>query len=74
MSSEKISAALEEFGEDEDLSEWQLNDELKVNYDEEAELDYQIDQLNKKKKSTLSKIWNFVSTGTSKTKCKIITR
>jgi hypothetical protein len=49
MSSDKIDAVLEQFGEEEDLSEWQLIDERKVNYDEEAELDYQIDQLNKKK-------------------------
>lgn len=70
MSSDKISTILEEFGEDEDLSEWQLIDERKVNYDEEAELDYQIDQLNKKKTSTLSKIWNFVSTGTARPNAK----
>ena len=66
MSSDKIDTILEQFGEEEDLSEWQLIDERKVNYDEEAELDYQIDQLNKKKKSTLSKIWEFVSTGTAR--------
>jgi hypothetical protein len=70
MSSDKIDAVLEQFGEEEDLSEWQLIDERKVNYDEEAELDYQIDQLNKKKTSTLSKIWNFVSTGTARPNAK----
>ena len=52
----------EEFGEDEDLSEWTLIDERKVDYDSEQALDYQIDQLNNKDKSTLSKIWEFVST------------
>jgi hypothetical protein len=57
---------MEEFGEDEDLSEWQLIDERKVDYNDEQALDYQIDQLNKKDKSTLSKIWEFVSTGTAR--------
>ena len=57
---------MEEFGEDEDLSEWQLIDERKVDYEDEQALDYQIDELNKKDKSTLSKIWEFVSTGTAR--------
>ena len=57
---------LEEFGEDEDLSEWTLIDERKVDYDNEEALDYQIDELNKNNKSTLSKIWEFVSTGTAR--------
>jgi hypothetical protein len=57
---------LEEMGEDEDLSEWSLIDERKVDYDDEDALDYQIDELNKKNKSTLSKIWEFVSTGTAR--------
>jgi hypothetical protein len=58
---------MEEFGEDEDLENWILIDERKVDYDEEDALDYQIDELNKKKdKSTLSKIWEFVSTGTAR--------
>jgi hypothetical protein len=33
-------------------------------------LDYQIDQLNTKDKSLLSKIWNFVSTGTARPNAK----
>ena len=61
---------LEEFGEEEDLSEWELIDERKVDYDDEEALDYQIDELNKKNKSTLSKIWEFVSTGTSRPNAK----
>jgi len=61
---------LEEFGEDEDLSEWTLIDERKVDYDNEEALDYQIDELNKNNKSTLSKIWEFVSTGTSRPNAK----
>ena len=61
---------LEEFGEEEDLSQWTLIDERKVDYDDEEALDYQIDELNKKNKSTLSKIWEFVSTGTSRPNAK----
>ena len=64
-SHEQVS--LEEFGEDEDLDEWELIDERKVDYDNEEALDYQIKELNKKKdKSTLSKIWEFVTTGTAR--------
>jgi hypothetical protein len=59
MEQTKLSKQLEDFGEDEDLEGWQLIDERKVNYDEEEELDYQINALNKKPKSLLSKIWNF---------------
>ena len=64
MSSDKthLDDFMQEFGEDEDLSQWTLIDERKVDYDDEQALDYQIDQLNKKDKSTLSKIWEFVST------------
>ena len=62
--------SLESFGEDEDLSEWELIDERKVDYEDEDALDYQIDQLNKKDKSLLSKIWNFVSTGTARPNAK----
>ena len=68
MSSDKthLDDFMQEFGEDEDLSQWTLIDERKVDYDSEQALDYQIDQLNKKDKSTLSKIWEFVSTGTAR--------
>jgi hypothetical protein len=61
---------LEEFGEEEDLSQWTLIDERKVDYEDEEALDYQIDELNKKNKSTLSKIWEFVSTGTARPNAK----
>jgi len=72
MSSDRteLDDFMEEFGEDEDLSEWELIDERKVDYDDEEALDYQIDELNKKKKSTLSKIWEFVSTGTARPNAK----
>jgi len=72
MSSDKtdLDDFMQEFGEDEDLSEWELIDERKVDYDDEQALDYQIDELNKKDKSTLSKIWEFVSTGTARPNAK----
>ena len=61
---------LESFGEDEDLSEWELIDERKVDYEAEEALDYQIDQLNTKGKSLLSKLWEFVTTGTARPNAK----
>jgi len=73
MSSDKteLDNFMEEFGEDEDLENWTLIDERKVDYDDEEALDYQINKLNKKKeKSTLSKIWEFVSTGTARPNAK----
>ena len=66
----ELDNVLEEFGEEEDLSQWTLIDERKVDYEDEEALDYQIDQLNKKNKSTLSKIWEFVSTGTARPNAK----
>lgn len=54
---------LDSFGEDIDLNEWELIDSRKVDYDEEEQLDKELEALNNPKKSTLSKIWNFVSTG-----------
>ena len=70
LASDKMDAILEELGEDEDLEEWTLIDERKVDYDNEEALDYQIGELNKKNKSTLAKIWEFVSTGTSRPNAK----
>jgi hypothetical protein len=47
--------------------EWFLIDETEVDYDSEEELDAEINTLNNKKKSTLSKMWKFItSTGTAK--------
>ena len=69
MSSDKteLDSFMEEFGEEENLDEWTLIDERKVDYDDEEALNYQINELNKKKdKSTLAKIWEFVSTGTAR--------
>ena len=58
---------LEEYGEDEDLLEWELIDERKVDYDDEDELDEQVKGLNTKKdKNLLSKVWDFATTGTAR--------
>ena len=62
----KVFLALEDFGEDEDLENWELIDERKVDYDAEEELDAEINKLNEKKPSLLSKIWNFATTGTAR--------
>ena len=61
---------LESFGEDEDLSEWELIDERQVDYESEDALNYQINQLNTKEESLLSKIWNFARTGTARPNAK----
>ena len=66
----KVFSDLEEFGEDEDLEEWELIDERKVDYDSEDELDEQIKKLNEKNPSLLSKIWNFATTGTARPNAK----
>ena len=70
LSTESIADALIEKGEE--LSdEWFLIDETEVDYDTEEELDAEINALNNKKKSTLSKIWKFVtSTGTARPNAK----
>jgi hypothetical protein len=64
----KIFDALDKFGEDEDLSNWDLIDERKVDYDTELELDEEIDKLNKP--NLLSKIWNLATTGTARPNAK----
>ena len=64
-----IADALIDLGQDEEelLSDFQVMDEREVNYDEEEGLDEVITDLNKpKEKSTLAKIWEFVSTGSAK--------
>lgn len=66
----KVFNTLEHFGEDEDLDEWELIDERKVDYDSEDELDEQIKKLNEKNPSLLSKIWNFATTGTARPNAK----
>jgi hypothetical protein len=65
MSSHEID--LSKYGEEIDLNEWELVDSREVNYDEELELDAQINALNNPKKSLLNKIYEFVSTGVANT-------
>ena len=59
--------------EDELLSEYDLVDESEVDYELNDELDEVITDLNtepEQEETTLSKIWNFVSTGTAKPNAK----
>ena len=66
---EEIANALIDLGQDEDeiLKEFEVIDEREVNYDYEEEFDEVINDLNKPEdKSLLSKIWEFVSTGSAK--------
>ena len=65
MSSHLDNIDLDSFGEDIDLNEWELIDSRQVDYEEEEKLDAELEALNNPKKSILSKIWNFVSTGTA---------
>jgi hypothetical protein len=46
--------------------EWLIIDETEVDYDTEDELDLEIQNINSKKESTLSKMWQFVTTGVAK--------
>ena len=65
----EIADALIDLGEDEIdlLSDFEVMDEREVDYDQEEGLDGVITDLNKpKEKSTLAKIWEFVSTGSAK--------
>lgn len=65
----KIADALIDLGQDETelLSDFDVMDEREVDYDQEEGLDEVITDLNKpKEKSTLAKIWQFVSTGSAK--------
>jgi len=51
----------------EDLEdEWELIDSQEVDYETEDKLDAEIEALNNPKQSVLSKMWNFVNTGTAK--------
>jgi len=65
MSSHLDNIDLDSFGEDIDLNEWELIDSRQVDYEEEEKLDAELESLNNPKKSILSKIWNFVSTGSA---------
>ena len=68
--SEEIPEDLQAFlnlGEtDEDLADWELTDSRYVDYETEEALDAEIAKLNEGKSSLLSKLWNFVSSGSAK--------
>ena len=70
MSSDSVADLL--IGKGEELSdEWFLIDETEVDYNTEEELDAEINTLNNKKKSALSKMWKFItSTGTARPNAK----
>lgn len=61
---------IKDFGEEEDLENWELVDERKVDYDAEESLNKEIDNLNNPKLSLLSKMYNFVTTGTARPNAK----
>ena len=60
----EVAQSLIDLGEDA-LEEWLLIDEFEVDYDEEEAIDAEIEQANNPKQSLLSKVYNFVSTGTA---------
>ena len=62
----KVFSDLEQLGEDEDLENWELIDERKVDYDAEDELNEELNKLNNPKQSVLSKVWNLATTGTAR--------
>ncbi len=66
----KVFSDLEELGEEEDLENWELIDERKVDYDAEDELDEELNKLNNPKLSVLSKVWNLATTGTARPNAK----
>ena len=70
MSSQLDNIDLDSFGEEIDLNEWELIDSRQVNYEEEEKLDAELKLLNNPKKSLLSKLFNFVSTGIANTNAK----
>jgi len=68
-----IANALIGLGEDEDLENWELIDSSEVDYKNESYLDGLIDELNslnQPKESFLSKVYNFVTTGTARPNAK----
>lgn len=57
---------VEEFGAELDPNEWELIDSRPVSYEDEERLDAELEALNNPKKSILSKVWEFVSTGVAR--------
>lgn len=65
----EIADALIECGEEVGKN-WVLIDEFEVDYDQEDSIDLEIEKANNAKQSLLSKIYNFVSTGTANPRAK----
>ena len=65
----EVADALIECGEVVDEN-WILIDEFEVDYDQENAIDLEIETANNKKQSLLSKVYNFVSTGTANPRAK----
>lgn len=65
----EIANALIECGE-EPSENWVLIDEFEVDYDQEDEIDLEIENANNPSQSLLSKVYNFVSTGTANPRAK----
>ena len=65
----EIADALIECGE-EPSEDWVLIDEFEVDYDQEDEIDLEIQKANNPTQSLLSKVYNFVSTGTANPRAK----
>lgn len=57
---------IEEYGEEIDLTEWELIDARPVNYEDEARLDAELEALNNPDKSLMAKVWEFVTTGVAR--------
>ena len=65
----EVAQSLIDLGE-EPSENWLLIDEFAVDYDQEDAIDLEIENANKPKESLLSKIYNFVSTGTANPRAK----
>ena len=63
---EDLKAFLDLGETEEDLGDWELTDSRYVDYDTEEALDAEIQKLNEGKTSLLSKLWNFVSSGSAR--------
>jgi len=62
---EKLFNELDKYA-DNDLEGWELIDVQDVNYELEEQEDAYLNELNNPKQSLLSKVWEFVSTGTAR--------
>jgi hypothetical protein len=65
----EIADGLIDLGETPD-EKWVLIDEFEVDYDQEDAIDKEIEMASTRKQSLLSKVYNFVSTGTANPKAK----